>query len=218
MKLNELKRRKPERQIFLAASEACKVVFWSTPGLKKRTFDSSVFCSEDALTGFCVQDSILPQVEEKKEAQQRKVGKWRTGRKLFYSPFKHALVKPLLKKSNLDFDQLKHYRPVTNLPFLSKSQERVVHSHLSEHLRINRLIEPFKSAYHPSHSKETALLRVTNDLLMASDHGSVSVLSLLHFGESFDTIDHNMLLQPLLYLRAFWTGTGMVQVVFDWTQ
>ena len=34
--------------------------------------------------------------------------------------FKHALVKPLLKKANLDLNCLKHYRPVSNLPFLSK--------------------------------------------------------------------------------------------------
>ena len=34
--------------------------------------------------------------------------------------FKHALVKPLLKKASLDPNCLKHYRPVSNLPFLSK--------------------------------------------------------------------------------------------------
>ena len=34
--------------------------------------------------------------------------------------FKHALVKPLLKKASLDPNCLKHYRPDSNLPFLSK--------------------------------------------------------------------------------------------------
>ena len=34
--------------------------------------------------------------------------------------FKHALVKLLLKKASLDPNCLKHYRPVSNLPFLSK--------------------------------------------------------------------------------------------------
>ena len=34
--------------------------------------------------------------------------------------FKHTLVKPLLKKASLDPNCLKHYRPVSNLPFLSK--------------------------------------------------------------------------------------------------
>ena len=31
---------------------------------------------------------------------------------------KHTLVKPLLKKASLDPNCLKHYRPVSNLPFL----------------------------------------------------------------------------------------------------
>ena len=40
--------------------------------------------------------------------------------------FKHALVKPLLKTASLDPNCLKHYRPVSNLPFLSKVLERIV--------------------------------------------------------------------------------------------
>ena len=44
--------------------------------------------------------------------------------------FKHALVKPLLKKKvSLDPSCLKHYRPVSNLPFLSKVLERIVLKH-----------------------------------------------------------------------------------------
>ena len=37
--------------------------------------------------------------------------------------FKHALVKALFKKASLDPNCLKHYRPVSNLPFLSKVLE-----------------------------------------------------------------------------------------------
>ena len=40
--------------------------------------------------------------------------------------FKHALVKPLLEKVSLDPNCLKHYRPVSNLQFLSKVLERIV--------------------------------------------------------------------------------------------
>ena len=42
--------------------------------------------------------------------------------------FKHALVKPLLKKASLDPNGLSNYRPVSNLPFLSKVMERLEHS------------------------------------------------------------------------------------------
>jgi hypothetical protein len=34
--------------------------------------------------------------------------------------FKQAIVRPLLKKPGLDMNNLKNYRPVLNLPFVSK--------------------------------------------------------------------------------------------------
>ncbi|GFS17749.1 RNA-directed DNA polymerase from mobile element jockey [Elysia marginata] len=40
--------------------------------------------------------------------------------------FKHAVVIPLLKKQNLNPDEFKNYRPVSNLPFLSKILEKAV--------------------------------------------------------------------------------------------
>jgi len=41
------------------------------------------------------------------------------------SEFKKAVVRPLLKKHGLDVSQMKNYRPVSNLPFLSKLLERI---------------------------------------------------------------------------------------------
>ena len=40
--------------------------------------------------------------------------------------FKQASITPLLKKTSLDRNVLKNYRPVSNLPFMSKILERVV--------------------------------------------------------------------------------------------
>ena len=111
--------------------------------------------------------------------------------------FKHALVKPLLKESNLDTELLKSYRPVSNLPFLSKVLERVVLTQLMTHLETHNLLEPFLSAYRKCHSTETALLRLVNDLLQASDDGHGSFLSLLDLSAAFDTIHYVILSQRL---------------------
>ena len=125
--------------------------------------------------------------------------------------FKHAIVRPLLKKPNLDPENLKNYRPVSNLPFLSKVLEKIVLLQLTAHLVSNNLLEPFQSAYRKGHSTETALLSVTNDLLTASDSGRISILSLLDLSAAFDTIDHRILLSRLRSIGC----TGMVLSWFD---
>ena len=48
----------------------------------------------------------------------------------FPAKYKHAVVSPLLKKSDADKNELKNYRPVLNLPLLSKLLEKVAQTQL----------------------------------------------------------------------------------------
>ena len=54
---------------------------------------------------------------------------------------KTAVIKPLLKKASLDPKVPANYRPVSNLPFLSKVLEKVVSAQLHNHLISNSLYE-----------------------------------------------------------------------------
>ena len=115
----------------------------------------------------------------------------------FPDQLKAATVTPLLKKHSLPHDELNSYRPISNLNFISKILERVIHSRISSHLQSFPSLSPFQSAYRKFHSTETALLRIYNDLLLSIDKQQVSALVLLDLSAAFDTIDHQILLTRL---------------------
>ena len=107
--------------------------------------------------------------------------------------FKSATITPLLKKSSLDKEVRKNYRPISNLPFIAKLIEKVIVQQLNSHMLSYGLHEPFQSAYRRLHSTETALLRVYNDILGSIDNKNCVMLILLDLSAAFDTLDHVVL-------------------------
>ena len=110
--------------------------------------------------------------------------------------WKTALVTPLQKKVGSDTD-FKNYRPVSNLPFISKIVEKAVVDQLLRHCEENALLPDCQSAYRRFSSTETALLKVQNDILLNMDKQEVTLLVLLDLSAAFDTVDHSLLLNTL---------------------
>ena len=111
---------------------------------------------------------------------------------------KLADIIPLLKNNSLDPNVLKNFRPVSNLTFIGKLIERVVLKRLDDHLSKNNLHCPEQSAYKKNFSTETLLVRIWNDLLVASDEKSATVVMMLDLSAAFDTVDHDLLLNILM--------------------
>jgi exonuclease III len=112
-------------------------------------------------------------------------------------PLKTATVTPLLKKPNLDSEDLKNYRPVSNLPYLSKVIEKVVVGQVDSHMTEQGLYQSHQSAYRKGHSTETALVKILDDVLCSVDGSECVFLVLLDQSAAFDTVNQEYLLRRL---------------------
>jgi hypothetical protein len=115
----------------------------------------------------------------------------------FPSKFKHALITPLLKKPGLSRSDPSNFRPISNLNTIGKILERLALKRLFPHISLSPSFSPLQSAYRKFHSTETALLKLTNDILDSIDHGKISILAALDMSAAFDTLDHATLLHRL---------------------
>ena len=117
---------------------------------------------------------------------------------VFPAEWKVADVRPLAKKSNLDTcTAFENLRPVSNLSYVSKLIERTVFNQTNDFLNTQGLYPQGQSAYRKCHSTETALLRVTNDIMRNMNRQHVTLLVMLDLSSAFDTVDHSILLDRL---------------------
>ena len=94
--------------------------------------------------------------------------------------------------------------------YISKVTEKVVPKQFIEYVSSNGLDEIFQSDYKNFHSKETALVKVYNDILVDIDKNKTVILMLLDLSAEFDTVDHEILLYQLT------TRFGSSDVPLSW--
>ena len=119
----------------------------------------------------------------------------------FPNAFKIAVVTPPphptpptpIKKASLPRNDLKSYRPVSGLCFLSKLVERVA-KQLTSCINNNKLDNPHQSAFKPGHSTETALLSIKNEVHLSLARSEPTALVLLDLSAMFDTMVHKSIL------------------------
>ena len=116
------------------------------------------------------------------------------------APFKTATVKPLQKTPALDSADIRNYRPVSLLSFLSKWLECAVYNQLSSYLSENYILDPNQSCFRTGYSTEMAVLTMTSLLGAARALSNSSVLILLDLSSALDTVNHQILLSTLAEL------------------
>jgi hypothetical protein len=120
-----------------------------------------------------------------------------------------AVITPVLKKHDLDKNNLRNYRPVSNLQLIGKLMEMAAASQLTEHLEKCSFLHPHQSAYRRGHSTETATLLVSNSWRAALDAGNVVCVASLDVTAAFDTVNHNILLARL-------QAAGVMGCALEW--
>ena len=86
---------------------------------------------------------------------------------------------------------------MSNLSFISKIIEKCMLLQLSDHCDTYGLQPDYQSAYREHYSCETAILKLSNDILWAMEKQCITCLVALDLSAAFDTVDHPTLLAIL---------------------
>jgi len=89
----------------------------------------------------------------------------------FPTKFKQAVIRLLLKKVGLDASDMKNFRLVSNLAFLSKLLERVVQRRLQEFLNSNDMMPMPLTQFHSTETAVTKLKDVYS--VFTGSHGCI---------------------------------------------
>ena len=114
----------------------------------------------------------------------------------FSKHWKTAIIHPLLKKPGTELIA-SSYRPVSNLPFLSKVVEKIVLTRFNKHCDNYQLMPGYQSAYRKNFSCKTAIIKITNDILWLMESKKITSLTCIDLSTAFDTVGHGILLNVL---------------------
>ena len=117
----------------------------------------------------------------------------------FPNKWKVARVSPLFKDGANDIRG--NCRPISVLPVFSKLLEKHVAGFFMDYLTRNDLLYDLQSAFREGHSTESALIKLTDQILFYLDQDKVTGMVSVDFKRAFDLVDHQFLLTKLRLYR-----------------
>ena len=117
----------------------------------------------------------------------------------FPARWKISRIIPLLKSRDLDRNLASSYRPVSNLPVISKLTERAVQQQILVYLEENNLLSHNHHAYRAKTNTTTSLIQIMDTIATGTDLNLATATMSLDLSAAFDTVSHDILLQKLLF-------------------
>ena len=96
------------------------------------------------------------------------------------------------------------------LPITSLILERHVNLHLKAYLELNALFYFRQSGFREHHACQTALIKIIDDWLSATNENKIAGSLFLDFSKAFDLTDHCLLTHCELFRKSFmYSGTAI---------
>ena len=120
---------------------------------------------------------------------------------------KTAKLLPLYKKGCKTDPQ--NYRPISLLPLISKIIEKIIHNQTQSFLDENNILFNFQSGFRKRFSTDTCLGFLNDKISKGFDSGLYTGMILIDLQKAFDTINHEILLEKMIYI-------GFSEQVINW--
>lgn len=109
------------------------------------------------------------------------------------SNWKHALVTPV-PKPNKNSEIISNWRPISQLPTISKCYEKVLDNMIRATCIENNLIDPFQFGFQPGCGTVHAIAKIFNDIANGLNHRRPTLAVLIDLQSAFDVIWHEGLI------------------------
>ena len=112
----------------------------------------------------------------------------------FHKIWKKSIITPLQKKVGQDAEYA-NYRPVNNLPFLSKIMEKAMIQQLNLYLETYCPLPNTVCAYRKNLTTEHAILKLLDTIYKNMDKQCVTLVLATDLSATFDRVNHSLLLK-----------------------
>ena len=123
------------------------------------------------------------------------------------SQLKIAKVIPIFKTD--DKTKLINYRPISNLPTLSKVMERLMYNRMMKFINKYNILTTCQYGFRPNHSTNFAIIDLINAITQHLNNKSKAAALFIDISKAFDSLNHNILLRKL---EAY----GFRGLIYNW--